>query len=506
MVLFQRNVGNTEELLDLTQKLQQTAKDAGHEHPLFIGIDQENGLVTRIKAPYAAQLPGGMTLGATGSVDSAVAVGQATGETLKFYGINFNYAPICDVNSEPKNPVIGVRSPSDDPVAVGRFASATAKGLRSQGVIPCAKHFPGHGDTAVDSHYGLPVIEKSKAAFEACELVPFRQAISEDIESIMTAHISLQGLANDTLPASLSPAAMNLLRAEMGYDGLVVTDCLEMDGVRATYGTEKSAVMALQAGNDCVMICHTYDVQVRACDLVCQAVRAGELTQSQIEQATARVRKLKTQYLGWESALASSSSSSRAKQLEDFKALTAVQEKLARRVYESSTTIVRSEPGFLPLKPRSPGSILYLSPGGDPSERQGGAVASGEVKTRVPYTDPAFVGALREYHPDVVNVRFHPGQDLPESVQKAVDEADVVILATRNALLHPYQKEMGLKLAREAKRLIVVATCDPYDFLDDAELVRNYIVVYEPTVPAFAAAVRAIFGESAALGRLPVRS
>ena len=258
IILFQRNVRSASQLLELTNSLQEFARSSGHEQRLFIAIDQENGLVTRIKPPIAAQLPGSMALGATGDAANAFEVASATAETLKGLGINMNYGPVADVNSEPKNPVIGVRSPSDDPEVVGRFVSAQIKAFREGGVVSCAKHFPGHGDTAVDSHYGLPVITKSRDQLEACEFVPFRRAAMEGVDSVMTAHIAMPGLTSadlidghsaKSLPASLNPEAIKILRDEMKYEGVIVSDCLEMDGVRATYGTEKGAVMAVKVKN-----------------------------------------------------------------------------------------------------------------------------------------------------------------------------------------------------------------------------------------------------------------
>lgn len=252
MILFQRNIQSSSQLLALTRSLQNIAKEADHSQPLFIGIDQENGLVTRIKEPLAAQLPGPMALAATGNTSDAYRIGVATAEMLKSYGVNFNYAPIADINSEPKNPVIGVRSPSDDPETVGKIVSAQVKGLKEGGVIPCVKHFPGHGDTVDDSHFGLPVIPKTRAQLDACELIPFRRAAVQGVDAVMTAHIALPNLNkgassdDEILPASLNPRVIAILRDEMGYDGLIVSDCLEMDGVRAKYGTEKSAVMALK--------------------------------------------------------------------------------------------------------------------------------------------------------------------------------------------------------------------------------------------------------------------
>ncbi|CZT05507.1 related to beta-N-acetylglucosaminidase [Rhynchosporium graminicola] len=224
VILFSRNIGNDTQILSLTNSLQQIAKNAGHQQGLFIAIDQENGFVTRIKPPVAVQLPGSMALGATGDLENAYRVASATAETLKSFGINVNYAPIADVNSEPKNPVIGVRSPSDDPETVARFVSAQIRGLSEGGIVPCVKHFPGHGDTAIDSHHGLPLITKSKEQLNACELIPFRRAVAEGVHSVMTAHIAMPGIGDQTLsedhhlrklPASLKPDAIKILREEM---------------------------------------------------------------------------------------------------------------------------------------------------------------------------------------------------------------------------------------------------------------------------------------------------
>lgn len=262
VILFSRNIEGGPQLVELTNSLQEISRSAGQKQGLFISIDQENGIITRIKPPVAAQLPGSMALGATKSHTNAYKIATATAETLKAFGINMNYAPIADVNSEPKNPVIGVRSPSDDPETVARFVSAQLKGLRDGGVVPCVKHFPGHGDTAVDSHFGLPIISKTKEEMESCELVPFKRAVVEGVDAVMTAHIVMAGLEEpqtdngepQNLPASLNPRIINILRCEMGYRGLVVSDCLEMEGVRGPYGTEKAAVMALKVRPFCLSV------------------------------------------------------------------------------------------------------------------------------------------------------------------------------------------------------------------------------------------------------------
>jgi len=497
VVLFQRNIRSASQLLTLTESLQEIAASSGHQQRLFIAIDQENGLVTRIKHPIAAQLPGPMALGATGDALNAFKVASATAEVLKSFGINMNYAPIADINSEPKNPVIGVRSPSNDPETVGRFVSAQVKGLREGGIVPCVKHFPGHGDTAVDSHYGLPVISKTKAQLEACELIPFRRAVVGGVESVMTAHVSLPGIGESKLPASLNPDAIKILREEMKYDGLIISDCLEMDGVRATYGTEKSAVLALKSGTDCVMICHTISAQVGAIEQVIQAIKEGDLSQEAIEASVQRVKKIKAKYLA-----ESLDSNSTRDEIERTKSR---QSALASEIYAKSTTLVRSVPGVLPISRGIAEKIVFVSPGKSPLG--GGAVESGEEKTREPYTPSTYIDILKAHDQSIIDVRYYDSISLPIESKKSIEEAEIVIFASRNASLSSYQKEFGLSLGKKlGKKLIVIATCDPYDFLEETEAIQNYITIYEPTLPAFKSAVDVIFGVTQALGTLPVGS
>ncbi|KAL3424922.1 beta-N-acetylglucosaminidase [Phlyctema vagabunda] len=503
IILFQRNVSTASQLLDLTKSLQGLAQSAGHDQPLFISIDQENGLVTRIKEPIAAQLPGPMALAATGDPKNAYDVASATAATLKGFGINMNYAPIADVNSEPENPVIGVRSFSDNPDTVGRFVSAQVRGLRDGGIVPCVKHFPGHGDTAVDSHYGLPEIIKSKQSLDSCELVPFRRAVAEGVESIMTAHIALPGLSDprpgeelDKLPASLNPVAIDILRKEMKYNGLIVSDCLEMDGVRATYGTEAGAVKALMAGTDCVMICHTMASQVGAIERVVEAVKSGSLSQQDIEEKVERVRLLKKRYAeNWNSLSKATISGNGYADQRD----------LAAKIYAQSTTLVRSEPGVIPISKSSELKTVFLSPVKDPLPS--GVVESGIESTTQASKLTSYIEAIRVHVPTAKNIHFNEDIVFPNDSWKDVAEADTVILATKNARLSRYQKDFAKKVSKTVgSRLIVIATCDPYDFMDDASEIKNYFTIYEPTVPAFKAAIDVIFGVSKARGVLPVGS
>ena len=452
--------------------------------------------MTRIKPPVAAQLPGGMALGASASADAtrgsedARLVGRATGEVLAGVGVNMNYAPDCDVNSEPGNPVIGVRSPGDESGLVGRVMSAVAEGLREREVVPCVKHFPGHGDTTVDSHYGLPVINKGMEALEACELVPFRRAAAEGIEAVMTAHIVVPAV-DSKLPASLSKSWMNLLRDKLQYNGMIVSDCLEMDAVRAEFGTEKGAAMAIGAGTDCAMICHTFKAQVGAFEEVFKACKAGEIPIEQILKSVSRVNALKDKFLSWDKL-----ETLRAETVDELRLK---HQELAAGVYGRSVTVIRDEQNALPLSPMS--KVLYMYPFG--KFTRSGVIAGDEESAELPCTPPAFVDILRSHNAGIASLPFYDDTDLDEAGKKEVMEADAVILATRNAKLSPKQTELGLELNKLAKRLVVVATCDPYDFMDHPEI-KTVLATYEPTIEAFHAAARILFGESKACGVLPV--
>ncbi|KAF3386467.1 Beta-hexosaminidase [Penicillium rolfsii] len=490
IVLFSRNFQTASQLRALTLALQNEARSAGHTRPLFIGIDQENGLVTRIKPPMAPQIPGPMALGATHDPELAYEAGKATGEILNFFGVNMNYAPVCDINSEPLNPVIGVRSPGDDPEFVGRFASATARGLREQKIVPTVKHFPGHGDTAVDSHYGLPVIPKTRDQLERCELIPFRRAVAEQVETIMTAHISLPSI-DDKFPATLSPKALGILRNDMGYDGMIITDCLEMDGIRATFGTEEGSVLALQAGSDSIMVCHTFDVQVGSIKKVCDAIQSGTIESSRLADACRRVAHVKNKFLNWDDAL-------REQKLDELDHLNKRILPICEEAYDNSVTLVRDGASILPLSKNA--NIVLLFPGA--KTPAGGAVDGEGIGRQGSYEATAFLDALRRYNPLITEIRYGEA-GLREDQWSVVKAAEAVIFVSVNARESPYQESLGKLLPTNAQSLVAIAACNPYDFLHVPE-VQTYLATYEPTVEAFSVAADIIFGAKTPKGSLPV--
>src|SRR5688572_12477476 len=254
VILFKRNVDGPEQVAELVRELQAVARDAGHALPLLVGVDQEGGRVARLPEPWTVWPPM-RAVGRIGAEDIARKVGAALAAELSACGIRCNFAPDVDVDTNPRNPVIGDRSFGDDPDLVGRLGASLIRGLQDGGVAACAKHFPGHGDTEVDSHLDLPAVDHPRSRLDEVELPPFRKAIEAGVACIMTAHVMVRSL-DDTLPATLSPRVIDgLLRKEMKYQGVIVSDDLEMQAVAKHWGVGPSAVKAAQAGCDLLPVC-----------------------------------------------------------------------------------------------------------------------------------------------------------------------------------------------------------------------------------------------------------
>jgi len=283
VILFRRNVESLEQLRDLTRDLH-----ALPSRPL-VSIDHEGGRVLRVGAPFT-DFPAAR---AAGDAATARALGRAMGRELASAGIDIDFAPVLDVDSNPANPIIGDRSFSAAPEVVAKLAIAFADGMRAAGVIPCGKHFPGHGDTDCDSHLELPVVQKTRAELEAVELVPFRAAIAARFPMLMTAHVLYPSL-DATRPATLSPAILgDLLRGELGFDGVLVSDDLEMRALSRNGSVADAAVASLSAGCDLLLICNDFGNTLRAVDRLAAALDAGELDRSQVVASAARVAALR---------------------------------------------------------------------------------------------------------------------------------------------------------------------------------------------------------------------
>ncbi|MGW0801734.1 beta-N-acetylhexosaminidase [Nonomuraea sp. NPDC002799] len=286
VILFPQNVKSTPQVVGLTNGMQRAAEQV----PLLIGTDQENGLVSRMSA-LMTDFPGAAEIGATKDPDLSRAVAKATGEELRALGVNLDFAPVADVNVNPRNPVIGRRAFGDDPKRVATMVAAAVKGFEDAKVAATAKHFPGHGDTSVDSHTGLPVIKHTRAQWERIDAPPFKAAIEAGVDAVMSAHLVFPKLDPSGDPATLSkPILTGLLREKLGFQGVISTDALNMAGVRKKYNDGEIAVRALLAGADLLLMPNDLP---KAHQAVLAAVKSGRVSKQRLDQSVTRLLTLK---------------------------------------------------------------------------------------------------------------------------------------------------------------------------------------------------------------------
>lgn len=289
VVLFAQNLSSVPQTAALIRQLQ-----AESAIPLFVGVDEEGGLVSRLSAAKglgAVTMPSAFTIGLTGEESLAYESAVAIARQLSVLGFNLDFAPVADVHTNPNNPVIGRRAYGTTPELVSRMIASAIEGFREEGILPVAKHFPGHGDTQTDSHLGLAVVPHNRTRMDEVELAPFRTAISADIPMIMTAHVNTPGISERDLPATLNPDILtDLLRNELGYDGLILTDAMEMGAITEHYGEAESIVMAVEAGADMLLVPVSLD---RACEALLNAVNSGRVSEARIDASVQRILDLK---------------------------------------------------------------------------------------------------------------------------------------------------------------------------------------------------------------------
>jgi beta-N-acetylhexosaminidase len=293
VIFFSRNIEAPEQVAELSHDVQQLAS----ELPLWVSVDQEGGRVARLKEPFT-RWPPMATLGRSGSVELASRFGAALAAELRAVGITLDYAPVLDIHTNPKNPIIGDRALADDADSVARLGAAIIRALQDNGVAACGKHFPGHGDTAVDSHLELPIVEHPPDRIRRVEFVPFREAIRTDVAFIMTAHVLVPSLDEDK-PATLSPRVVKaLLRDELGFQGVILSDDLEMKAIASTYRVPDAAVDAIAAGCDGLLICSgNVELQAATLEALVHAVEQDRIPFKRLEDALARNRRAKERFL-----------------------------------------------------------------------------------------------------------------------------------------------------------------------------------------------------------------
>ena len=292
VVFFGRNVEAPEQVAEMSRDAQTLAS----ELPLWVSTDQEGGRVARLKSPFTVWPPM-MTLGRSGDEHLAERFARALAAELRAVGISLDFTPVLDILTNRSNPVIGDRALAERAEDVARLGVAIIRTLQAEGIAACGKHFPGHGDTSVDSHHELPVVDHPPDRIERVELVPFRAAVAADVACIMTAHILIPSL-DDQRPATLSPRIISMVKQSMNFQGLVVTDDLEMKAISSKYGTAEASVAAIAAGCDAVLLCGTdQGAQIAALEAVIHAAEDGALPLKRVEDALARQRRVKERFL-----------------------------------------------------------------------------------------------------------------------------------------------------------------------------------------------------------------
>ena len=479
------NTRNPHQIAELSNGIQRAGLAGSTPVPLLISTDQEHGIVCRVGEP-ATLMPGAMALGAGGSLSDARLAGRIAGAELAAIGIRQNYAPDADVNVNPANPVIGVRSFGSDPQSVAGLVAAQVKGYQSAGVAATAKHFPGHGDTSTDSHTGIPYIHHTREQWAELDAPPFRAAIAAGIDSIMTAHIVVPALDATEDPATLShPILTGVLREELGYDGVVVTDALNMEGVRTKYGDDRVPVLALKAGVDQLLNPPNLSV---AWNAVLAAVKSGEISEARIEESILRILRLKAKLGLFRDPFVSSRGVDTVVGIPSHLAA-------ADRIVENTTTLLANSGSLLPLSRRTHKNVLVV--GADPASPSG--------TTGPPTGTLAAAFGELGYTATALSTGTAPTQAKIDEAVAAAQGKDAVVVGTYNVTTTSSQRTLVSALAATGVPVIAVAIRNPYDIARLAGTgYAASLATYSWTDVELRAAVRVIAGVARPEGTLPV--
>jgi len=479
-------VGVSASPFDVAEKLNALQRAA--RVPLLIASDLESGLSARVRGGTA--FPGNMALGATDRELDAYEVGRVVALEGRAIGIHLDFAPVLDVNNNPRNPIINVRSFGENPQRVAELGDAFIRGLREHGMLSTAKHFPGHGDTETDSHIALPAIAGSRPRLDSIELVPFRAAVREGTDAVMAGHLAVPGLAGpDAPPATLSPVVLDtLLRGDLGFRGLIVTDALNMGAVVGRYGATQAAVRALAAGADVLLM----PVSARATiDAVVDAVAGGAVSEARLDSSVARVLAAKARLGLFRQRLVAVD---RVAQVVGTTADAA----LAQDISQRSLVLVKDSIGLVPLPAARRRMVLIVAYGDETSRDVGAGIAAG----------------LRGSVDTIRTLRLWPasGPASFDSVRAAAAGAGVVLLvaASRPTAWRPDAVDIpdGVatligQMAAAGAPVLAVSLGSPY-VLAQIPGVSSFLAAWSDTDPMERAVARALLGLAPVTGRLPV--
>ena len=489
------SVGSPSEVAAKINNLQALAK-----YPLLVGADLESGAGFRMRgAVYlpndidlggATLFPSLMAVGATGDDDLAWEMGRITAVEARAVGVHLPFAPVLDVNNNPDNPVIATRSFGEDPAEVARLGAAFVRGLQENGAIATGKHFPGHGDTGVDSHVALPVIRVDRERMDRVELRPFREAIAAGMGAVMSAHVSIPSVTGSaSMPSTLSPAVLSdLLRGEMGFEGLIVTDAMDMAAITRRFGAREAIVQALQAGADIILM---PEDPREAREALVAAVRAGRVSEARLDRSVARIVELKER-MGLDRE--------RHTDISGIHQRVGIPEHVdrARAVAEASITLLRNRRNLLSLRGTRTANVLSVSYGGRNNLLAGR------------YFNPRVRATYRRLR----TAYLHPGSDDSEyeRLLARASRSDLVIVsayilaARTDGEPNVPEPLSGFVQALAERRVphIVISFGNPY-LLSDIPEAQAYMLAWSASEVSQIAAARALFGEIPIRGRTPTR-
>ncbi|HEY8602495.1 MAG TPA: beta-N-acetylhexosaminidase [Thermomicrobiales bacterium] len=476
VVLFADNIGTPEETRALTARIQALCGQPGL--PAIIAVDQEGGRVQRLHPP-ATSFPSAMAIGATGDPEHAHRWGLATARELRALGITMNFAPTLDVNNNPGNPVIGTRSFGERPAEVARFGLAAAAGLREGGMAATGKHFPGHGDTALDSHYALPTIAGGRERLDAIELPPFRAAIAAGIPAIMSSHIVFPDLDPDGLPCTLSPRLLTgLLREELGFQGVIVSDAMNMQAIADRWGVADGAVRFIAAGGDLV---EPIGEERAVHAAILAAVERGRIPAARLTDALRRVATLRA----W----------LKAQGPADSAWLGATEHRAwAATIARDAVTLLRDDAGLLPIRRDARIAVLELF-------HQWTFLNTAERPERGPLQE-----ALAPHFPHLTGAVLdgqNPAADEIAAARALAADAEIIVLGTRATNRFPAQAAFVSAALGWSRPTVAVALADPYDTLA-YPAAPTALATYGADPMMLTALGAILVGEETARGRLPV--
>ncbi|PZD94593.1 hypothetical protein DNH61_16635 [Paenibacillus sambharensis] len=490
LILFDKNIDSAAQLTTLTDELQRVRGDI----PLLLGIDQEGGVVKRI--PGGTNLPGNMALGATGDPGLSREAGKLTGEELQALGVNVNFAPVLDINVNAGNPIIGIRSFGSEPELVSTHGIAFMNGLKQSGIIAAVKHFPGHGDTSVDSHLGLPVLDHDRDRLDAVELKPFKEAIAAGADMIMTAHVAFPAVEPSSvrskkdgtmvpLPATLSRKVLtDLLRTELGYEGVIISDAFTMNAISGHFGEKEAVSMAVAAGVDIILMPSSSKA---AHEAIMEAVRSGEIGLERIDESVSRIMRLKDTY-----GLFAEGPALELKQQRTSAVVGSLaHRKVEKRIAEAAVTKLADTAAKLPFNLKHGDRIAVIA-----GSREHAAMVKEQLE---------LAGLKQRFAVETAAAGELEGREAEELIARS----DYFILASyqfRSPIAdnnwRDYQRLID-EANQQSKTYVLLSLGNPYE-LQYLKHVKSAVAVYGAQAPNVLAGIRGIFGLIPMEGKLPV--